>query len=623
MSPPPSALLAETARRFEANRVALAQRQPEWDAKLVAAADRPDAFEIARDGLLSARTVDGEGRRRWLGSTSMPSISTAALLDDFTDLGGNVALPDVGSGYEIAAYLERLPPHTAVFVCTDSAERLRLALSLYDYTRWIAEGRLVMVDPAEGGAGLARFFATHVGYEFPGRMVRLPHVAPAEFARVQAVMEQGGAAACVAQNRAVQSSVERIALAVGAEPSPRPVVAVISVDPRPDTSFPAEQIGRELAAMGWGGVTCLPTRPDRCHTAARLSAIADAGADVVLCVNCGPGHMSALLPATVRIACWFQPEAAPGTVRAAAETPVRLFVSTPRQRDEAVAAGAVADRVFLLEPPIPGEISAERREPDSGAAPPRRYDVGLVVGLHDDRPAAANVVLSSHVGLYEAIRGHCRREFRRYQEAHAPALVELGQRTARVELTDAALREQFVALVRGRIGPAATALGLARGLRERGISVGVWGHTGGVFTAEADSGRDGATPLVPLEGPLAWASLDAPVTRSRVLLIPTRMPIDIRLLLLAARAGVPVLALRPAARLEDVHPQLAPALTHVTWFDTPGEALDRVGALLGASSEAPAGLMTGGALVRPSESVLGEHSLRRRLEQLVAALPGA
>jgi len=626
----------EIARRFDRNRAALGRLQPEWTARLPAAPPEPAAFEHARDGLLSARTEDARGRRRWLGCTSMPSISAAALLEDFTDLGGNVVLPDVGSGFEIQAYLGRMQRHTAVFVCVDRPDRLRLALCLYDYSTWIDEGRLVFVDVTDATASLVGFFERCSGYELPGRMVRFPHVPAAEFARIQSEMENAGRAACAGQNALVDGLVRRIA-ARGGRPEPAaPTVAVVSVDPRRDTTFVADQIAGALAQMGWGGATCVPSAPDRCHTAARLGAIVEAGADVVLCVNCGPGHLASLLPPSIAIACWFQPEAAPGAVRAAAGGCARVFVSTPRQRDEALAAGIPPDRLAILEPGIPDACgtgfqpvnpcgtglqpvnpcgtgfqpvgpsasaahvdSPADRPPDAG--PPPRYDVGLVLGLHDDRPAAANVLLSSHVELYEAVRVHCRREFRRYADAHADAFLQLGQRTARVELTDATLRDQFIGLIRTRIGPAAVALGIARALCAQGRSIGVWGHTGGIF-------NDG--PAVPLEGPLAWERLDAPVRSCRALIIPTRMPIDLRILLLAAPLGVPVLAARPALPLEQAHPQLAPALTHVTWFDTAAEALERIGPLIAPSAA---------RRTPPSGAVLREHTLRRRLEQLVAA----
>ena len=123
---------------------AIAQRQPDV-AALFERVTVPDDIELAqgRDGETTFRWPAQNGQRRWLGESSMPSVSSAALMAEFGLATGNILLPSLGHGWEAAFLLRQLPPHQAIFAWDCDPLIPALTLRLHDFSRHIASGRLV------------------------------------------------------------------------------------------------------------------------------------------------------------------------------------------------------------------------------------------------------------------------------------------------------------------------------------------------------------------------------------------------------------------------------------------------------------------------------------------------
>lgn len=103
---------------FEGNLAALRARQPELAQRVRDASLPPEARLVAgRDGSPVVRLAATAKEVRWLGGSSMPTVSTPAALAGFVDQGVSIAMPTVGTGYEPAALARRMPKHCAVYVC--------------------------------------------------------------------------------------------------------------------------------------------------------------------------------------------------------------------------------------------------------------------------------------------------------------------------------------------------------------------------------------------------------------------------------------------------------------------------------------------------------------------------
>ncbi len=680
----------ERAEQYRTNLQALAAHQPGW-ARRLEATPIPDTVTPAagRDGSATFRLLDSAGKLCWLGQTSMPTVSSAALVADFTDCaptGGNVVLPGVLSGLEAVALTNKLARHCAVFVWQDEALPLKLAMHLYDYGAMLESGRLVFIPAQEPVEGLREFFQRNSGYEFPARMVRAPHLSPGELGQIQNTIEMAGQDVAQVHQDAVARSLQRITsrrfehgqtslpMAPSSEPVPsEPRVAVLTVDARDRTLQSVRMIDRALESLGWRHAVCAPDTPRHCHTAARLHAIEQIEADVVLFVNCVPGQLGAMLPRGLPLVTWYLPETAVGPgLAGASDTPFLLCVSTPWLREAALRAGVDQDRVKLVEVGAQTEVfrrttgatgnSSARAatessggqaasgthpggtvfQPMSSPARCRRHDVGLVVELPEDRPEAANLILPSHVQLYEALRDRCRRHIERYSDDLAPKLLEQAERRTGIELKDEILREQFVALIRSRIAPVAFARLVVSTLQERGRSVRVWGRVAHGFSSGervahrfSGGGRCG-TGLDPVDEldcrPLADTDdVNELYETSRIVLIPVPTQETTQLLLDGLLAGATVACREPAQGVEAAHPQLAPVFRDVHWFTSAAQAAATVDRIL-SRGNAGVGDGTGGAptaeamghpskaMGRPPRAALiaEDHSVQSRLVQIMA-----
>ncbi len=139
-------MTVDTSNCYHRNLAALTDAQ----ASLAAAID---AIPIP-DGVTPVRGRDdsdtfflptGDGRGAWFGGSSMPTISAFEAWSGLRGDGRNLILPGVLTGLEPLLILERIPKHSALFVCEPDGLLLKLALILRDYTRFIESGQLVFI----------------------------------------------------------------------------------------------------------------------------------------------------------------------------------------------------------------------------------------------------------------------------------------------------------------------------------------------------------------------------------------------------------------------------------------------------------------------------------------------
>lgn len=144
-----------------------------------------------RDGRLSFRLTQPDGKTGWLGRTSVPGVRAAALLEQFDPGNGNVLLPSFGEGTEVQTLLSQLQPHRVVFVWEPDPVTIRLALSLHDFSAALRAGRLVILYCAAENLtqALANWLQNHSAQECPGRLMMWPWQTDAQIDQIRSAVE--------------------------------------------------------------------------------------------------------------------------------------------------------------------------------------------------------------------------------------------------------------------------------------------------------------------------------------------------------------------------------------------------------------------------------------------------
>ena len=156
---------ADILARWPADRLLAAnldalRRRDQVLAATIAATPIPDSVSmvIARDGSVTYRLANSDGRRVWLGYSSMPFLSAAANAQKTELTGGNLAISTFGHGADVQTLLGKMAFHQAIFVIDNDALRLKLVLGLRDFTSALAAGRLVLVLGDDPAVALGQFF---------------------------------------------------------------------------------------------------------------------------------------------------------------------------------------------------------------------------------------------------------------------------------------------------------------------------------------------------------------------------------------------------------------------------------------------------------------------------------
>ncbi len=594
---------------YERNLAALARRQPEVAAQ-VSAARVPAGVEwvTGRDGTPTARLPGSDGKAVWLGRSSMPTVSAEALAGRFRLEPGSATLPGVLTGAEAAILLHYLPPPCALFIAEPDPLLIKLALHLHDLADGIEAGRIVLLTGADLEAAFVSFFQAHPGYEFPEKLVPVPQRPTAELAHLQHQLEITGAAVVRYQHHAV----ETLAAALRGQPRRRPLpdaprVVVVSTDARSRSAAQARRIERALAAVHWPAVVCLPDRPEHAHVWARLKAIMDAQADLVLLVNSMPGALRELLPPDLPLATWYGAGADP-VARGPQEWRAvdTAWAGSIRQRDLLAAAGVPAECIELL------DVAAEGAGDVGGGAEVRPVGVpagaeeaaaGVVVlaDLPSVGPEAAGVTLPTQRMLYQALQQVVAEAGEACFDANIGDLLHRAEKTSGFPVPEAQTRAQFERLLGERILPAACARQAVEGLARLDVVVELWGTNWDKLDL----------PRVAWRGPVpTGAGLQRVFDRARLVVLPWASEEAVETALDAVYAGVPVVCRAPQAALASLYPGPAELADHLHLYRNARDLVGQVRRLLASDASRQARLDAARRLVTE------RHTLRQRLGTL-------
>jgi len=606
MEGPP--LNAQQLERFVANLAALAADQPELARRLQALDLPPSVTPLAgRDGAETFRLAAEAGRWRWFGRSSMPTVSAPALVGGFASDGHNVVVPAFGTGYEARILLERSPRHCAVFVFDRDLTALKLGLHLHDFSPAIEARRLVLLHGADIGGALVAFLSGHPGFEFPQRMLGFALLPPGEQERSRLEVESAGPRVVLAQTEAARRAAAELRAWRAAPAGDAPAVVLLSRDPRADTLELAAQLEATLGRMGWPCAACVPDRPDRCHTVARLETVLRGRPALAVLVNCLPGPLRRFVPAGLPICSWLITADSAGALLAGdAEGGDPVFVSQPDMVDRLSRAGLAAARIHLLEPGVdPATFGPLEPVPDQGREGCR---IVVLADGADVRPAAVNMSLASHERCWEAIRKATAGLIGGWQDEWVFKVLERASRASGVELPVPGLGERFAEIVRQRLVPTLLARATVERLCQGGGGVEVWGSGWESHPAVAAHTR----------GPIPGAAgRNRLYNTADVVVFPVYHERAVRLALECLAAGGSPLLRAPQRRPDHLHPQLAPVLEPVPLGGSPDEVAEIARGLAADPQRRE-------RLSSEARALLGRgHTLEHRLRAIHAAVATA
>ena len=595
-----------TGEFYSDNLAALSAIQPKI-AALVDTAPVPDGVTPAtgRDGSSTFLISTEHGPTVWFGGSSMPAVSAPALFESFHSDGANVLLPGVLTGLEPRILADKLPAFAALFVIEEDPLAIKLAFHLHDYRDLISAGRLVFLEAGDLVQSLRTFFEVHPGYELPKHLLKVPHCPPAKMSELQRRFESAGEAVVEVQSRVVSACVDTLGQRAFGPLPDRPRVAVVGVDPTPSSIVLAGRIARGLAKLDWPHALCVPDSPGCCHLAARLRTVERLSADLVLFVNRGAGRMRSFLPSGLPVASWVLSEACARQI-VPGELPEGhlVFAGSNRIADTLVRAGLNRDGIELCAVGADDTIY----KPLEPARQPRsapRVDVAILMDLPDDRPAAVNLTLASHLALWRAIHTAVQANVDRYEDALADELLDRAQKDSGTTLRDASIREQFADLLRTRIAPAHLGRHAAKALIADGYKISVWGENW-----PEPWKAEGVWP-----GPIPNdEALNRLFNAVGLVILPGSSLADVQRALDALAAGARVVCRAPDEPFGRQHPGLASVAPYLHFFRASKELTDLVREMRSNADSAVEQVAAAQTIVRR------EHTVSTRLRAIVDCL---
>jgi hypothetical protein len=554
---------------FQRNLSALALRQADLADRIRQVVPPAGACVVTgRDGWPAVRLPSSDTDLRWLGGTSMPSISAPAVLENFVDRGASVALPSIGSGYEPRVLAERIGDHSAVYVCEADPVKIALALAVVDVSEPLRSGRVVIID-SDIAESLAGFLIDHPGYDPPTQLFALPDAGGARVAAVTGAIKRASMLAEAKRRAHIQRLTETIGRLTPDPDAETPRVLVLSIDAVGGAIEFSSRIEKALGRLGWAGARCVPASPEFRGTAARLEAICSTKPDVAFFLNCAPGALRLQLPSGLLYASWFLESAALPAIalEGLVDCPHILAAST-LVRDHLVARGAREESITVLETGVD-----DRTFFPSGETPPldgAPCDVAVLCDGQDTTQAACNIGLQSHELLWARVTRLIEKAARTGGDLAVRPLLTTAERQTDRRLGDKALRDQFVAMITGRLVKTTVARTAIESLANV-PGVAVWGANWHTHPTVRGIHRDKIPP--PQERNVLYNS-------AKVVVLPYADPAAVHHAQEALAAGCCPIMRQPEGELLEMYPQTREIWAVIPSFSKTEGLRDTVTALL-------------------------------------------
>ncbi|MBN1343758.1 MAG: glycosyltransferase family 1 protein [Phycisphaerae bacterium] len=464
--------LAESEPFWRQNLEALREVDPEWADRLAAVSLPPAEPATGRDGSPTFRVRTSEGDR-WLGWTSMPTVSGPALLENFDPGGSNVVLFGIGQGVEARLLTNRLGPSRAVFVLERDAATLSMALRVTDLADAIRRGRLVLIVGDDLGEGLVRFLAEREGYLTPERMLAWPWMDQAAKDAARIVIQR-------AANEVARHRTARLATTIETMSSWSPSRGAMPDHPRTMVICPhADQEICRLAAgavkglegLGWPSASWVANTPDRARAVGVARLIAEFRPDLVILIDAVRARLGQLLPDGLPVATWLTPWARLTSEVARGIGPHDgIFTTTSTAVvKQPLEDGAVdPNRAAWLPPAIADLPAADERS--------REWDVAAIGDAYSLDAESNGLKLDSHQALWGAARRLIEAQAERYTSGDVERLLAQAESQSGASFADSGMRGEFREHINAVLGRTLIRRAAYDALRKAGLSIGLWGR---------------------------------------------------------------------------------------------------------------------------------------------------
>jgi len=450
---------------LEGNLSELSKSRP-VPAELLAAARHPESIQYVngRDGVPTFQWREADGVLRWLGRTSMPSVSSAALIEAFQPGSANVLLYALGSGREARSLLDRLAAHQAVFVVEPSASAAALALGLIDFSRDIRQGRFVLFVGAQAWDDFRAFMQAHRGYLEPQRILSWPWFDPQIIAGVSSRLGEVNAArfakraeAAEGDDRDAERSADSSAIAV----------AIISnvVDPRVFRT--AKLIELAAAELNWRTCRVTLDQPVLVRPEAMGEAVQRFAPSLVILLGCLPSELGFALPNCPVTMLLMPGQAVDASLPGRLGAGPWLGVPDSATRQACAGLGIEEDRTMVVPPAAQPGLLRQSNQPTTRIA--------VVADGGDISARAAGLHLSSHIRLYEAAAKLIEAQADRYTDESAPDIVNRAQKQLGMRIESEEVIQGVLDRVRTLLGPVIVRRVALHAMAEAGIEFDLFG----------------------------------------------------------------------------------------------------------------------------------------------------
>lgn len=463
---------------LQANLTAMRERYPAL-ARRLAEVRVPETVEmaVAQDGSVSFRLNGPDGRRMWLGHSSVPLIAAKANLKR-TQIGlGNMAMNGIGNGAEAEAILREMAPYQALVAIEKDVLLLNLVLRLRDFTRQLRGGQLILLSGIGSESGdklLEDFFTQQNGYNPVSEAIRWTWLSEQEnqLFRQHVVMAMDRA---VDKNMAAVNELlrqqqeydqespltETIRHLIPIAPNKRDILPMRAINCTNAYTLTDIRASRDILAglRSEGAETDrqILDQPDIVSHHAQLARLNRIRPHLIILVDMLRNDIAIRLPNSAICATILR-EPTDSIMQESSQPAERLgpddfiFHQHYEDREKLRIAGLPDERLAYL--PLAGNDELFRPlELDSHAQQRYESDVALLAGRHSDDPETYNINLHTHQQLWQTVIEEIRQSPANYHKETAEKYLLRAQRCG-VELREEELRKYFTKLIQNYLGPA-------------------------------------------------------------------------------------------------------------------------------------------------------------------------
>lgn len=435
----PPIQIDETRR---ANLEALRAQLPK-SARFIEAASLPDSIELTmgRDGTPTFAWTDANGRRRWHGDSTMPSVSESTLVEQFEPGAGNVVVFGIGHGTAIRQLSQTLRAHQAIFVVEHDAWRAACALSLHPLADVIRQQRLLLFVGPDAWDHLVEHLIESPGFLVPDRTLAWPWFNRAD---VRTLTERLTAIpARVAKERNERATPE--ATPRSADNALR--VFIGSNAPEAISHRWAQQFALAARELGGNALCCVPDAPSLMHPTAIERRIAGLQPTISILIDSTPAQLAFRThDAPICIVVTQTNVLSTDLIRQVPDS-ARLFVRTNAQRRAAIEGGVATEAISLIQPGIGNPVP----KPPAG-----QKTRGRIIAIGDWQgtdPDEVGIHLGSHQRLWRSARDWIAEHVARYDDAVAAEALAHAESTTNLRIQSEEVKSGLIDRIRSSLGP--------------------------------------------------------------------------------------------------------------------------------------------------------------------------